>query len=91
MDLEEAQEIVSEAENRWEAAWEQAGVAKQSPVFLPQNLMLERAINAAEREGEYGPYLALLAAVSDPFNPAAGTTEMARPEGDQPFVTYCGT
>lgn len=91
LELEEAQRIVSTAEDRWEAAWEKAGVAKQSPVFLPRNHMLERAIEAAERGGEYGPYFALLAAVSDPFNPDAGTAEMARPEGDEPFVTFCGT
>ena len=31
LELEEAQRIVSTTEDRWEAAWEKAGVAKQKP------------------------------------------------------------
>ncbi|WP_115686280.1 protein adenylyltransferase SelO family protein [Corynebacterium senegalense] len=62
------------------------------PVFVPRNHMLERAITTAERDGDYAPYRELLAAVTDPYNPAAGPEWMARPEGDEnPFVTYCGT
>lgn len=68
------------------------GVAgSPGPVYVPRNHMLDRAITAAERDGDYGPYFALLAAVCDPYNPEAGTEEMARPEGDEPFITYCGT
>ncbi len=62
------------------------------PLFLPRNHMTDRAITAAERDGDYGPYRELLAAVTDPFNPAAGPEWMTRPEGDEnPFITYCGT
>lgn len=62
------------------------------PIFVPRNRMLDRAITAAERDGDYAPYRQLLAAVTDPYNPAAGPEWMTRPEGDEsPFVTYCGT
>ncbi|WP_291313104.1 protein adenylyltransferase SelO family protein [Corynebacterium sp. UBA2622] len=62
------------------------------PVFVPRNHMLDRAITAAERDGDYSAYRELLAAVTDPYNPAAGPEWMSRPEGDEnPFITYCGT
>lgn len=68
------------------------GIAGQpGPIYVPRNHMLDRAISAAERGGDYEPYLALLAAVSDPYNPGAGNDAMARPEGSAPFVTFCGT
>lgn len=62
------------------------------PIFIPRNRMLDAVLTAAERDGDYGPYTELLAAVTDPFNPEAGPAWMAEPEGDKgPFVTYCGT
>ncbi|MEX3503788.1 protein adenylyltransferase SelO family protein [Corynebacterium sp. LK2510] len=62
------------------------------PIFIPRNRLLASAITSAERDGDYAPYRELLAAVTDPFNPAAGPARFAAPEGDErPFVTYCGT
>lgn len=61
------------------------------PVFIPRNLMLQDAIDDAELRGNYEKYFALLAAVTDPYNEKAGPEWMARPEGQQPFVTFCGT
>ena len=61
------------------------------PIFIPRNQMLQEAIDAAELRGDYAPYNELLAAVSDPYNEKAGPEWMARPEGQLPFVTFCGT
>ena len=61
------------------------------PIFIPRNQMLQEAIDAAELRGDYTAYNELLAAVSDPYNEKAGPEWMARPEGQLPFVTFCGT
>ena len=61
------------------------------PIFIPRNQMLQEAIDAAELRGDYAPYNELLAAVSDPYNEKAGPEWMARPEGQLPYVTFCGT
>ncbi len=68
------------------------GIAGQpGPLFIPRNGMLQDAIDAAEDHGDYSKYFALLGAVTDPYNEKAGPEWMARPEGQLPFVTYCGT
>ena len=64
---------------------------KPGPIFIPRNQMLQEAIDAAEQRGEYAQYNELLAAVSDPYNETAGPEWMARPEGQLPYVTFCGT
>lgn len=61
------------------------------PIFIPRNQMLQDAIDAAELHGDYTRYHELLAAVSDPYNEKAGPEWMARPEGQLPYVTFCGT
>lgn len=61
------------------------------PIFIPRNQMLQEAIDAAELRGNYTAYNELLAAVSDPYNEKAGPEWMARPEGQLPYVTFCGT
>ncbi|WP_311390260.1 protein adenylyltransferase SelO family protein [Corynebacterium haemomassiliense] len=61
------------------------------PIFIPRNQMLQEAIDAAELRGDYTAYNELLAAVSDPNNEKAGPEWMARPEGQLPYVTFCGT
>ena len=61
------------------------------PIFIPRNQMLQEAIDAAELRGDYTAYNELLAAVSDPYNEKAGPEWMARPEGQLPYVTFCGT
>ena len=63
----------------------------EGPVFIPRNQMLQEAIDAAELRGDYTAYNGLLAAVSDPYNEKAGPEWMARPEGQLPYVTFCGT
>lgn len=61
------------------------------PIFIPRNQMLQDAIDAAELHGDYTRYHELLAAVNDPYNEKAGPEWMARPEGQLPYVTFCGT
>ena len=63
----------------------------EGPVFIPRNQMLQEAIDAAELRGDYTAYNELLSAVSDPYNEKAGPEWMARPEGQLPYVTFCGT
>lgn len=64
---------------------------RPGPIFIPRNLMLQEAIDAAEDHGDYEKFNALYAAVTDPYNEKAGPEWMARPEGQQPFITFCGT
>ncbi|WP_087118266.1 protein adenylyltransferase SelO family protein [Corynebacterium urinipleomorphum] len=61
------------------------------PVFVPRNQMLDAAITTAEQSGDLDAYRELLAAVTDPYNAKAGPAWMAEPEGDAPYVTFCGT
>lgn len=60
------------------------------PLFIPRNQMLANALVSAEA-GEFGLYLLLLGAVTDPFNPDAGPEWLAQPEGPVDFTTFCGT
>lgn len=61
------------------------------PLFVPRNHLLEGAIVAAEQRGDFDPYVELLTAVTDPFNPDAGPEWMQAPEGAVPYTTFCGT
>lgn len=61
------------------------------PVFVPRNQMLDRAIAAAEQNEDLDGYRELLAAVTDPYNAKAGPAWMTEPEGDAPYITFCGT
>ncbi|WKD57465.1 hypothetical protein CAPI_04535 [Corynebacterium capitovis DSM 44611] len=85
-----AQGALSTIDERWDHYW--LSIPEQQPVFLPRNWMLDRALTTAERDGDLTPFLELLAAVTDPFNPDAGPGWMATPESeDGQFITYCGT
>lgn len=89
---DEARSILGTVQARWNHHWEASADALASElVFMPRNQMLQRAITAAERDGDFARYFELLAAVTDPYNPGAGPEWMAQPEGDAPFITYCGT
>lgn len=100
-------EVLGEMEEVWGRAWRRHvpdpealaraddittfNRAHGGPVFVPRNVVLDRAIADAEQRGDYEPYRELLAAVTDPYNEKAGPAWMAEPEGDVPFVTFCGT
>ncbi|SDR93085.1 protein adenylyltransferase SelO family protein [Corynebacterium timonense] len=108
MERSEAEAVLGTIQQRWDHYWERhfagaEGIGEAAdittfnresggPIFIPRNRMLDSALTAVERDGDYGPYTELLTAVTDPFNPQAGPEWMARPEGDEePFATYCGT
>lgn len=61
------------------------------PIYIPRNHMLQDAITKAERDGDVAPYLALLNAVTHPYDEDAGEEWMAQPEKPGPFTTFCGT
>ena len=86
-----AEEGIAAAEDITQFNLEHGLAHGRAPIFIPRNLMLQRAITSAERDGDLGPYFELLRAVTDPFNPAAGPEWMKGSEGEEPFVTYCGT
>lgn len=107
LDLDEAQEILGTMEKVWDeaAATHLADIDELAkaddittynrehhggPLFIPRNGHLDSALTEAER-GNLAPYMLLLGAVTDPYNPEAGPAWLARPEGPQPFTTYCGT
>ncbi|AWB84234.1 protein adenylyltransferase SelO family protein [Corynebacterium liangguodongii] len=92
LDLDAAREVFASIQSRWDELWaRQQESGPEVPLFLPRNRMLQDALNAAEAGGDYAPYRALLAAVTDPYNPEAGPEWMTRPEESGPFTTYCGT
>ena len=80
---------------RWQARrrgdWA-AAMARVNPAVIARNHLVEAAL-AAATEGDMAPFLALLAAVQDPYGPLAGREVygMPAPEGLAPHVTFCGT
>jgi serine/tyrosine/threonine adenylyltransferase len=84
-----------EAFDAWERLWQARGpdrglMAQSNPVVIPRTHLIEAAI-AAGVQGNFGPFHAMLAAVTDPF----GTPDplYARPPKDEERVlqTFCGT
>ncbi len=80
---------------RWEARrrgdWAEV-MARANPAVIPRNHLVEEAL-AAATGGEMAPFMALLAAVQDPFGELSGREMygLPAPEGLAPHVTYCGT
>lgn len=89
----------------WLAAWRarleaepmaedarRAGMRAASPVVIPRNHLVERALFAAEYEGDMGPFEALLAVVRRPFEePADRAYRDLPPPGLPAYQTFCGT
>ena len=68
-----------------------AGLAQLHPRYIPRNHLLQGALRDAEA-GDLDPYLALLAAVTDPFGDHGPELRGPAPEGfDEMFRTFCGT
>lgn len=63
-----------------------------NPVYIPRNHLTDAALAAAE-SGDMAPFMALLDAVSQPYEQRAGLEQFERGAavGAAPFVTYCGT
>ncbi len=64
-----------------------------NPVFIPRNHLVEAAIRAAEDDGDFAPFHALVERVSRPFDFAAEDARYAQPPTPQQRVhqTFCGT
>ncbi|BAU96332.1 hypothetical protein N24_2070 [Corynebacterium suranareeae] len=68
-------------------------MSKVNPIFIPRNHLVEDALANAV-DGDFEKFHELLAAVTDPFNPTAGSNELRLPstEGfEEDYMTFCGT
>jgi uncharacterized protein YdiU (UPF0061 family) len=82
----------------WSARWQARGydadiMAAANPVIIPRNHQVEAAI-VAGTDGDFAPFHALLAAVTQPFAPVTdATAAFARaPAMDERITqTFCGT
>ena len=66
---------------------------RANPVFIPRNHLVEQAIDAAQRDGDFSPFHDLLQVLSDPFDYRAERRRYATgPEsGERVLQTFCGT
>ena len=80
---------------RWRArvpAPDTEAMNRVNPAFIPRNHLVEDALTSAT-VGDLGPFEALVAAVTKPFEERPGLEAYAQPApgADGPYVTYCGT
>ncbi|ADH84880.1 protein adenylyltransferase SelO [Desulfurivibrio alkaliphilus] len=68
-------------------------VARNNPVYIPRNQLVEEALQAASFQDDMEPFRRLLALVQAPFTHVDSAEAYARPAPhDAPqIVTYCGT
>ncbi|WP_076410195.1 YdiU family protein [Shewanella sp. UCD-KL12] len=66
---------------------------KVNPVYIPRNHLVERAIEAAEQDADYGPFEQLVAVLAEPYTPQKGEDDYAKPapESFGKYTTFCGT
>ena len=87
---------------RWQARTEsesaspaerQAVMYRANPIFIPRNHQVERAIRAAEDEGDFGPFHALVERLERPFDYDPADADYAVPPRPEQVVrqTFCGT
>ena len=64
-----------------------------NPVYIPRNHLVEAALQAAEQDGDLGPFQRLTAVLTEPYTSRPGfeTYEEPAPEHFGPYVTFCGT
>ncbi|MGM0584316.1 MAG: protein adenylyltransferase SelO family protein, partial [Pseudomonadota bacterium] len=64
-----------------------------NPVYVPRNHLVEQAIEAAQGEGDLGPFAELVEVLSRPFEDQPGREAYARPARPEEAVTatFCGT
>jgi serine/tyrosine/threonine adenylyltransferase len=75
----------------WTTAFRKRHPAPPNPLVIPRNHVLDEALSAATA-GDLEPVSALIAAVRRPFDEGADARLVQpAPDGDGPFVTYCGT
>ncbi len=69
-------------------------MATVNPVVVPRNHLVEAALDAASSDLNLAPFLKLLDAVTQPFNPAFDAGEFALPPSpvqERNYRTFCGT
>jgi len=64
-----------------------------NPLYIPRNHKVEEALQAAERDGDFGPFQRLLDVVTRPFElrPGQEEYEHGAPDDFGRYVTFCGT
>ena len=64
-----------------------------NPVFIPRNHLVEEAISAAEKHGDFGPFNRLVDILADSFAYEPGKAAYAAPPRPEQVVrqTFCGT
>lgn len=64
-----------------------------NPAVIPRNHRVEQALVAASERGDFGPFEALLAAVTNPYDDPNGEVDYTQPpeEGEKVLRTFCGT
>ncbi len=70
-----------------------AAMNRVNPLYIPRNHLVEVVLQAAEAEGDLGPFRRLLDVLADPYTERPGLDDYARPAPDDfgPYVTFCGT
>ncbi|HUG61102.1 MAG TPA: YdiU family protein [Methylomirabilota bacterium] len=70
-----------------------AAMRAVNPAYIPRNHQIEAAIRAAVDDDDLGPFEALLAVLSRPFEDQPGQERFAAPPGPKEEVlqTFCGT
>lgn len=87
---------------RWRARLDEEGRApdlvgqsmrRANPAVIPRNHRIEQALSAAERDGDFTPFEALVAALATPFDEPATARELMDPPDPEERVrqTFCGT
>ena len=80
------------AEDSRDPATVAAAMRAVNPAYIPRNLHVEAALEAAFDRGDLLPFEALLAVLQRPFEEQAGAERYATsPEPDAPYRTFCGT
>ncbi len=70
-----------------------AAMRSVNPAFIPRNHLVEAALEAATRRQDFGPFEALLAVLSRPYDDRPGLEPYAAPPVPEQRVlqTFCGT
>jgi uncharacterized protein YdiU (UPF0061 family) len=81
----------------WAEQWRAVGpdadaMDRVNPVYIPRNHLVEEALTAAT-DGDLGPVLRLLEAVSSPYDERPGLERYAEPAPEHfgAYQTFCGT
>lgn len=64
-----------------------------NPIYIPRNHLVEQSLQAASKQGDYGPFKKLLGVLMHPFKKRDGLQAYEEPAAkeDGPYVTFCGT